>query len=191
MSLFFLKNKKRKEGKPGYANVPSHVEPPTALVVTQAQQGRAVTRVPPRTRARDHACRAVRVRAAHRALAMLFAFLSFARPSGRVEVVLLAHARHLPSDFLAIASPVLVFYLPLAVFGPAEQSTGVANKARAGEIDRMPLVDETTYGGGGTSARRQPGAPSSNGGVGPLIEAHNHSQKICSCSVWCPRCRQS
>ena len=42
------------------------------------------------------------------------------------------------------------------VFGPAEQGGGIAHsKTRAGEIDRQPLVDETTYGGGGTTAPRR------------------------------------
>eukprot|EP00946_MAST-07B_sp_MAST-7B-sp1_P005007 g5007.t1 len=112
---------------------------------------------------------------------MLFAFLTFC------QTLLMDawrwffwHTRGIySSEFLAMASPVLVFLLVLwRIFGPAEQSTGVAlSKARAGEIDRMPLVDETTYGGGGTSARRRPDSPSSNGGVGPLIEAKNLQRK--------------
>ena len=84
------------------------------------------------------------------------------------------------SDFLALASPVLIFMLVMwRVFGPAEQSTGVGlSKARLGEIDRMPLVDETTYGGGRTSATRPREGGNVGGtitdqgsrGVGPLVE---------------------
>mgnify|MGYP000888605824 CR=1 FL=1 len=80
------------------------------------------------------------------------------------------------SDFLALASPVLIFLLVMwRVFGPAEQSTGVGlSKARLGEIDRMPLVDETTYGGGGTSARQ---AQEGGGGVGRLEEPLDSKRK--------------
>ena len=77
------------------------------------------------------------------------------------------------SDFLSMISPFLIFLLVMwRVFGPAEQGSGLGHsKTRAGEIDRQPLVDETTYGGGGTTAprRRMP--------VGDMGEPINARQK--------------
>ena len=75
------------------------------------------------------------------------------------------------SDFLSVASPILIFLLVAwRVFGPAEQGGGIAHsKTRAGEIDKMPLVNDMTYGGGPTTAA------ASN--VGPLVSPKNAERK--------------